>query len=147
MCIIILKDSTLSSYCIQRHTPGPDTQRRDVQFEFPPFFPEERTSALKSRLPRWSQELPHPKRRSLQKLRLQGCRVLSWNRPSAETRSEQTKLSFLLEMTQLLGSIPLPIREGGCVGVCVAQFWPCRTLCDPMDCSPPGSSVLSRQEC
>ena len=72
--------------------------------------------------------------------------MLSRNRPSAETRNEQTKLSFLSERTQLLGSIPLPIREGRCVGVCVTQSCPCPTLCDPMGCSPPGSSVPSRQE-
>ena len=28
-----------------------------------------------------------------------------------------------------------------CVCVCVLVAWSCLTLCDPMDCSPPGSSV------
>ena len=41
-----------------------------------------------------------------------------------------------------VGHSPPPLKVRGCVHACVcvcAQS--CQTLCDPMDCSPPGSSV------
>ena len=48
-------------------------------------------------------------------------------------------VNFFFELL-LPGTFDLSVSTGGCVCVCVcAQL--CPTLCDPMDCSPPRSSV------
>ena len=39
------------------------------------------------------------------------------------------------------------LTHGACVCVCAKSLQSCPTLCDPMDCSPPGSMGFSRQEC
>ena len=58
--------------------------------------------------------------------------------PVAKTPGSQCRGPKLLShMPQL--EIPYATTKTQCVRVLVAQL--CLTLCDPMDCSPPGSSV------
>ena len=69
------------------------------------------------------------------------ARILEWVAVPPSRRSSLLRDGACISFTYLhgqVGSLPLAPLGKPIIGVC-AESWP--TFCDPMDCSPPGSSV------
>ena len=78
------------------------------------------------------------------------CRVCQWEEKSVSGSFGVAVFTGALRITQ--GKVSQVVKLGArepkkdvcvcvCVCVCVFSTQSCPTLCDPMDCNPPGSSV------
>ena len=69
----------------------------------------------------------------------ESCGRTDYSEPDTSEEGEHLKL-YLLERTKARQKLRSSARKGGTCGG-AKSLQSCPTLCDPMDCSPPGSSV------